>query len=194
MAKRKTKSKGRSTLSKAGKMAPARVEYLLGKGTSRLLNARVDKEEIHLFVNGPAMLYGSVRLLTSLDMADGATFQAWTKLAASLTCTSLCGHNGKTAIPVTVETSRIGSCLTFSTGPMSMYQSLVVLRPKKKHQTMKRAIDEAFGKPGKAYSVILVPEPATGHAEHDGTIFEPHHNHDHDHGDGQPVSDHQPEH
>ena len=93
---------------KAAKPAPSRIQYLLGKGTSRLLNARVDKEEIHLIVNGPAMLYGSARLLTSLDMADGATFQAWTRLAAALTCTSFCGTNGKTVIPVTVDATRIG--------------------------------------------------------------------------------------
>src|SRR5262245_51597225 len=79
---------------------PSRVEYLLGKGTSRLLNARVNRNEIHLIVNGPAMLYGSGRLLTSLDMADGATFDAWTRLAAALTCTSYCGRNGTTVIPI----------------------------------------------------------------------------------------------
>src|SRR5262245_32731134 len=165
---------------------PSRVEYLLGKGTSRLLNARVNRNEIHLFVNGPAMLYGSGRLLTSLDMAEGATFHAWTRLAAALTCTSYCGRNGITVIPIEVETSRIGACLKFSTGPLSMYQSLVVLRPKQTGKTMREVLDEAFNWPKKSYSTLIVPEAATGHAEHDASIFEPHsvsdgHDHSHDH-------------
>jgi hypothetical protein len=156
----------------SAKVPPSQVVYLLGKGTSRLLDARVNREEIHLLVNGPAMLYGSGRLLTSLDMVDGATFHAWTRLAAALTCTSNCGQNGKTVIPIEVETSRIGTCLMFSMGPMAMYQSLVVIRPKKKHKTMRDTIDEAFGHPKKSYSAVIVPEAATGHAEHDGSIFE----------------------
>ena len=106
-------------------------------------------------------------------MADGASFHAWTRLAAALTCTSYCGHNGKTVIPIEVEASRIGTCLVFSTGPMAMYQSLVVIRPTKKGRTMRDAVDEAFGYPKKPYSAVIVPEAATGHAEHDASIFGP---------------------
>ena len=91
-------------VARAAKSPPSRVAYLLGKGTSRLLDARVNREESHLLVNGPAMLYGSGRLLTSLDMTYGATFHAWTRLAAALTCTSYCGHNGTTVIPIAVVT------------------------------------------------------------------------------------------
>ena len=116
------------------------------------------------------MLYGSARMLSSLDMADGATFQAWSRLAAALTCTSHCGHNGTTVIPIEVDPSRIGTCLKFSMGPMAMYQSLVVIRPARKGATMRRTLDEAFGYPKKNYSVIIVPEAATGHAEHDGFV------------------------
>jgi hypothetical protein len=151
----------------------SRVVYLLGKGTSRLLNARVDRAEIHLLVNGPAMLYGSARLLCSLDMADGATFHSWSRLAATLTCTSYCGRNGTTVIPIEVQTSRIGTCLTFSLGPMSMYQSLVVIRPRKKGTTLRAAIDDAFENPKRSYVAMIVPEAAEGHAEHDASIFEP---------------------
>jgi hypothetical protein len=168
----RTSNRKRATPARKRK-APTAVEYILGKGTSRLLDARVDREEIHLLVNGPAMLYGSCRLLTSLDAADGATFQAWTALCEALSCTSLCGLNGKTDIPIVVHTSRIGTCIEFGTGPMSMYLATVVLRPKKKGITLKRAIDEAFGRPKARYQVVIVPEPATGHLEHDGAIYEP---------------------
>ena len=113
------------------------MAYLLGKGTSRLLNARVARREIRLRVNGPAMLYAEARLLVSLDLADGATFAAWTELAAALTCTSYCGCNGITPIPEEVDASRLSTCLRFSLGPMSMYQTTVLLRPKKKGLTMK---------------------------------------------------------
>lgn len=162
------------------------VEYLLGKGTPQFFPARVEREAIRLVVNGPGMLYGSVRLLVSLDMASGATFHAWSRLAGALRCTSYCGRNGTTPIPVTVETSRIGTCLAFSTGPMQMYQSLVVLRPKQKGRTLRAVIDAAFGGPERPYTAILVPEPATGHAEHDASIFLPPadrggHDHEHDH-------------
>lgn len=187
MAKPSTTPTKSTKLARVAKSPPSRIVHLLGKGTSRLLNARVNREEIHLLVNGPAMLYGSGRLLTSLDMVDGATFHAWTRLAASLTCTSYCGHNGKTVIPIEVETSRIGTCLVFFTGPMSMYQSLVVIRPKKKGKTMREVLDEAFGSSKKSYSAVIVPEAATGHAEHDASIFEPApvsggNDHDHPHG------------
>ena len=190
--KRKS-TRGRATAKRTG---PKVVEYLLGKGTSRLLDARVDSEEIRLLVNGPAMLYGSCRLLTSLDAADGATFQAWKALAASLKCTSLCGLNGKTDIPVVVHTSRIGPCIEFGTGPMSMYLATVVLRTTKKGTSLKQAIHSAFGRPRVRYQAVIVPEPATGHLEHDATIFkpeeypgnEPKHEHHgaegHDHGHG----------
>lgn len=149
------------------------VEYVLGKGTSRLIDARLDCEEIRLLVNGPAMLYGSCRLLTSLDAADGATFDAWNKLAGALVCTSLCGFNGKTKIPIVVQTSRIGTCLEFGTGPMSMYLGTVVFRTKKKGTTLKQAIDVAFGSPAGRYLALIVPEPATGHLEHDASLFNP---------------------
>ncbi len=163
------------------KPKPDRVEYVLGKGTSRLLEARVNRKEIHLYVNGPAMLIGSARMLTSLDIVGGATYQGWKKLAASLTCTSYCGHNGTTKIPLNVTTSRIGTHLEFSAGPMSMYQSTIVLKPRKA-VTMKQAIDEAFGNPRRGYSLVIVPEPATGHAEHDASIFEAHPAAEHPHG------------
>ncbi len=164
--------------SRAARKAPARqsssrVEYILGKGTSRLLDARVDAGEIRLLVNGPTMLYGSCRLLTSLDAADGATFQAWTALARALTCTSLCGFNGKTVIPIVVQPSRIGTCLEFGTGPMSMYLGTVVLKPRKRGATLRGVIDEAFGNPTVRYQALIVPEAATTHLEHDATIFEP---------------------
>ncbi len=173
MAKPSTKTTKSTKVAQAAKSPASQVVYLLGKGTSRLLNARVNREEIHLLVNGPGMLYGSGRLLTSLDMVEGATFHAWTRLAAALKCTSYCGHNGKTVIPIEVEASRIGTCLTFSTGPMSMYQTLVVIRPKKKGKTMRDVLDEAFGYLKKSYSAVIVPEAATGHAEHDASIFGP---------------------
>lgn len=155
----------------AAKVPPTRVAYLLGKGTSRLLNVRVWAEEVHLLVNGPDMLYGWGRILVSLDMTEGASFQAWTRLANALTCTSYCGQNGTTAIPIEVDTSRIGTCLRFSMGPMAMYQSQVVIRPKKARLTMWQALDHAFGNPRKSYAAVIVPEPATGHAEHDASIF-----------------------
>ncbi|MBM3737339.1 MAG: hypothetical protein FJW39_16280 [Acidobacteria bacterium] len=169
MATKKTK---KPAARKAGPAKPKHVEYVLSKGSSRLLNARVDKEEIWLFVNGPAMLFGSARMLTSLDMPGGATFQAWKKLAASLSCTSLCGANGKTKIPVEVKPSRIGTSIEFSLGPMSMYQSVIVLKAKQTGVTLRQAIDDAFGNPKGAYSVVIVPEAATGHAEHDASIFQ----------------------
>ena len=145
----------------------------MGKGTSRLLNARVETNEIRLLVNGPTMLYGTCRLLTSLDAADGATFQAWTALAAAITCTSHCGLNGTTGIPVIAASSRIGTWLEFGTGPMSMYLATVVLKTKRRGATFRQVIDEAFGKPGVPYQAFIVPEPATGHLEHVGAIFDP---------------------
>jgi hypothetical protein len=149
------------------------IEYILGKGTSRLLDVRVNADEIRLLVNGPTMLYGACRLLTSLDAAAGATFQAWNDLAGALTCTSHCGLNGKTDIPVVVLPSRIGTCLEFGTGPMSMYLATVVLRPKRRGTTFRQVIDDAFGNPGVRYQAFIVPEPATGHLEHDASIFDP---------------------
>ncbi len=173
MAKLSTKSTKSNKVARSAESPPTQVVYLLGKGTSRLLNARVNREEIHLLVNGPGMLYGSGRLLTSLDMVDGGTFHAWTRLAAALECTSYCGHNGKTVIPIEVEASRIGTCLTFSTGPMSMYQSQVVIRPRERGKTMRDVFDETFGHLKKSYSAVIVPEAATGHAEQDSSIFGP---------------------
>ena len=149
------------------------IEYVLGKGTSRLLNARVETNEIRLLVNGPTMLYGTCRLLTSLDAADGATFQAWTALAAAMTCTSRCGLNGTTAIPVIAAPSRIGTSLEFGTGPMSMYLATVVLKTKRSGATFRQVIDEAFGNPRVPYQALIVPEAAMGHLEHIGAIFDP---------------------
>jgi hypothetical protein len=145
----------------------------MGKGTSRLLNARVDTNEIRLFVNGPTMLYGTCRLLTSLDAGDGATFQGWSALAAAMTCTSYCGLNGTTVIPVTAVSSRIGTSLEFGTGPMSMYLATVVLKTKRRGATFRQVIDEAFGNPRVPYHALIVPEAATGHLEHVGAIFDP---------------------
>lgn len=144
----------------------------MGKGTSRLLNARLETNEIRLFVNGPTMLYGTCRLLTSLDAADGATFQGWTALAAAMTCTSHCGLNGTTGIPVVAVPSRIGTSLEFGTGPMSMYLATLVLKTKRRGATFRQVIDDAFGNPGVPYQAVIVPEAATGHLEHVGAIFD----------------------
>ena len=65
MAKSSTKTTKSTKAARAAKSPPSRVVYLLGKGTSRLLDARVNREEIHLLVNGPAML----RLWTFIDVA-----------------------------------------------------------------------------------------------------------------------------
>ena len=173
MAKSPIKAKRQSKRTQVANSSPSTIVYVLGKGPSQLLNVRVNREEIHLLVNGPGMLYGSGRILTSLDMVDGATFHAWTRLAGALKCTSYCGHNGKTDIPIEVSTSRIGTCLTFSTGPMAMYQSQVVIRPKKRGKTMRDLLDETFGQAKKSYTAVIVPEAAAGHAEHDSSIFEP---------------------
>ncbi|ODB95109.1 hypothetical protein A3197_17235 [Candidatus Thiodiazotropha endoloripes] len=151
---------------------PSQVLYNLHKGTPQLLNARVTRQEIHLHVNGPGMLYGAVRLLTSLDMEDGASFHAWTRLAKTLKCTSYCGHHGKLDIPVELETSRIGTCIKFSVGPMSMYSTHLVLRSRSRSNTLKQTLDKAFGINRGRYSAYLIPEASTSHEDHDATIFQ----------------------
>ena len=155
----------------ATKTKPAQTIYTLCKGGASLYDARVNKQQIRLFVNGPGMLFASVRLLTTLSAEDGATAQNWKKLAAALKCTSLCGFNGKTEIPVEVQISRIGAHIEFSLGPMAMYQSVVMLRPKAAGKTLKQVIDAAFGAGRKSYSVMLEPLAATGHAEHGPEFF-----------------------
>ncbi|MEM9174028.1 MAG: hypothetical protein AAGC67_02250 [Myxococcota bacterium] len=180
-------SKAQDKQSKA-KAKPSQVAYTLGKGTPRILDIRLDREEVALHVNGAGMLYSSARVLTSLDLEDGATFQAWKKLASALKCTSYCGYHGKTTIPIEIETSRIGTCLRFSMGPMSMYSTAVVLRPRKRGGTMRATLDSAFGIQRKSYTAVIVPEAATGHMDHDASIFDPNggsgdsgHHHGHEH-------------
>lgn len=151
---------------------PSYLLYNLHKGTPRLLNIRVTRQEIHLHVNGPGMLYGTVRILTSLDMEDGASFHAWVRLAKALKCTSYCGYHGKLDIPVELETSRIGTCIKFSVGPMSMYSTHLILRPRSRSKTLKQTLDEAFGIERGRYSAFLIPEASTSHEDHDATIFQ----------------------
>ena len=173
MASSSNKKTKRVKASRVTKSPPSNIVYVLGKGTPRLLNARVNRDEIHFHVTGPGMLYSSARILTSLDMEDGATFHAWKRLAAALTCTSYCGHHGKTTIPVEVDASRIGTCLRFSVGPMSMYATQLILRPKKKGKTLREVLDESFGGLKKSYLAFIIPEAAKGNLEHNASIFTP---------------------
>lgn len=178
MAKKLARSKGTRSDSKKRsesvsqspkkKAKVSEVGYLLGLGTPQVLDARVNREEIRLFVNGPGMHYGKAKILTSLDVMDGATHAAWTKLSKLLTCASYCGENGTTPLPITVEVSSVGCCLSFSTGPMTHYQSMVVLRPKKKDMTMRQVIDDAFVPKKKNFMVLIVPEPLSGEHGHNG--------------------------
>ncbi len=158
---------------KVKRAAPVRTpkvpEYVLWKGGPLLLEARTKSSEIRFRVNGPGMLFASVRLVTTLDALDGATAGALSKLARELRCVSKCGLNGVTRIPVEVKESRIGAHLEFSLGPMSMYQSLVILSVKT-GRSMKEAIDEAFGAK-KRFSALFEPVAAEGHAEHDHSTF-----------------------
>ena len=113
------------------------------------------------------MQFGRVKILTSLGVDDGATYGAWTKLAKSLKCTSFCGTNGKTPLPISVDVSSVDSCLSFSTGPLEHYQSTVVLRSKKAGKTIRETIEEAFENSKANYHVMLVPEPLLHGHHHD---------------------------
>ena len=173
-SKKRTVSKSQSAKKKA---SVSHVVYLLGQGTSQVLDARVDREEIRLLVNGPGMHYGNVKILTSLDVMEGATHKAWTKLGKSLTCTSYCGENGTTPLPISVVVTSVGCCLSFSTGPMTHYQSTVVLRPNKKGVTLRQVLDEAFEPQAKRFVVVIVPEPLSGDHDHEGDSHDGHNHH-----------------
>ena len=150
---------------------PTQIDYTFWKGGASLYEARVNRQQIRLFVNGPGMLFGRARLLATLAAEDGATAQNWKKLAAALKCTSYCGFNGKTEIEIELKGSRTGTHLEFSLGPMAMYQSVVVLRPKAAGKALRQVMDTVFGAGRKSYSMMLEPLAASGHAEHGEHFF-----------------------
>lgn len=80
-----------------------------------------------ILVNGTGMLFDRLRVLTSLDMQAGYTFNAVEAFARELEVTALCGNTG-VQDKVEAVSSRIGMRVEFGVGPTGMYQSELILR------------------------------------------------------------------
>gem|GEM_PF-4651941 len=130
-----------------------------------MFDVRLPVSEIRFAVNGPRMLFEKLQLLTSLDASDGATPQAYRKLAAALSGVAHCGHRAPEKVPITVKLSRIGARVEIGLGPMGMYQSELVLRTKSR-KSFRQVLDNTLVRDKKrVYRAVLFPIAGTGHHE-----------------------------
>jgi hypothetical protein len=141
--------------------------YVIGHGGPTLLDLRLDASEVRILLNGPGMLVGKLRLLTSVDASAGATHANLAALAGELRCVALCGYTGPVEIPVEVLTSRLGTRLEIGVGPTGMYQTELVLQTRS-GEALGKAIARTLtlGKELGSYLVALEPLAAEGHPEH----------------------------
>ncbi|HEU4406502.1 MAG TPA: hypothetical protein VFS43_14650 [Polyangiaceae bacterium] len=149
------------------------ITYILGKGAPGLLNLRLPVYRAHILVNGPVMLYGRMRLLTSLGLHDGSTFARLSALASALRVVALCGHTGAHEVPVELVSTRIGVRVEFGVGPAGMYQSELVLSTAD-DRPFDEVLQRIFGE--RAATAFFALEPLPGEGHHGGTAHgEGHH-------------------
>jgi hypothetical protein len=142
------------------------ITYVLGKGAPGLLNLRVSAYRVHVVVNGPGMLYGRMRLLTSLGLHDGCTFARPSALASALRIVALCGNAGPAEVPVEIVSSRVGARVEFGLGPAGMYQSELVLSTAE-GRPFDEMLRRVFGP--RADGALFGLEPLPGEGHHGGS-------------------------
>lgn len=103
---------------------------LLAKGGPSFVNLRVKVPQLRLVINGPGMLFESFKLISSLSSEMGFNLKNLAALADSFRVSVLCAHGGRQNIEAKVESDRTGGYLSLSCGPMSMYQSEMLLSSK----------------------------------------------------------------
>ncbi len=141
--------------------------YVVGKGGASLLPLRLESPEVRILINGPGMLYESLRLVTSLGLFDGCHFSSLQRLAAELEAEVRCGAVGRQEVEIEVVSHRAGARLEFGLGPPSMYQSELVIRTRS-GEPLGWVVDSALThRYVSDYIVALEPIPASGHMEHE---------------------------
>lgn len=142
---------------------------VLGKGSPTLIDLNVASSELRILVTGPRMLYEGLRVLTTLHLLNGAHNRAFRALAGALSLEALCGEYGPVPVPIEVKPRRTGTVIELGVGPMSMYQSELVLRTRSGRH-FRDVIREHLVTPGNElstdYIVALEPLPASGTGHH----------------------------
>ena len=158
------------------------VEYVLNKGSSRLLNARVERRRNPPLRQRPSHAVRFGVSLTSLDLPSGATHAAWTKLAATLrSAHRSVVRTGKRAFRW--RSSPRESART-SNSPPSDGDVSVIARP----QIASRPNRQGRHRRGlrQPHSLLLRrhrSRTGDGSLEHDGSLFAP---------EGEPTDEHTP--
>jgi hypothetical protein len=139
---------------------------LLFKGGPSLVNLLVDASEYRIVVTGPRMLYERLELLTTLSVFEGCNVYRLEELALLLDAQVYCGAVGVEPAEITIETHRTGPTLIIGLGPMSMYESELVLRTKT-GETFRALLTRLLaGDPARPFIAVLHGVTATGHPEH----------------------------
>lgn len=166
---------------------------VLGKGGPTLINLRRGESRLRLLVTGPGMLFSNLRLVTTLDVFQGASVDALAELGEALEVTAVCGHTFPREAEVAVTRQRTGAALDIDLGPANMYQSEITVRTRT-GETFDALLARVFGDLGD-HLVAIHPVTATGHLEHaHGSIHKPpappddggHDHHHHGGGHGHP--------
>lgn len=150
--------------------APGAVVAVLFKGGPSLVDLLVDAAECRIAVTGPRMLFERLELLTTLSMFDGCTVHRLRELAGLLEATVYCGLIGAEPAAVTVEVHRTGPTLQIGLGPVSMYESELVLRTRT-GETFRALLTRLLSSdPSLPFLAALHGVVATSHHEHDHGI------------------------
>jgi hypothetical protein len=147
-------------------LEPRTPTYLLGKGGPSLLDLRVPTSAIRILVTGPGMLFEKLQLVTSFDLMTGCTVHSLRALASELEGLVFCGHVGPREVPIQAIAHRVGTTLEIGLGPVSMYQSELILRTRS-GEPFERLLSRVLVQDGLGdHLVALMPVTATGNPEH----------------------------
>jgi len=144
---------------------------VLSKVGPRLIDFYRAENRMAIAVNGPGMLFDKLELLTNRTALEGASVDFYRRVAAGLSVTVACPHAPVRLAEVRVEPHRLGAELSIELGPVSMYQSLLVIKTLG-GETFRELIDCSlaaektpftFHEPTQA---MLVAVRAVGHQEH----------------------------
>jgi hypothetical protein len=135
----------------------------ISDGGPRLVDLDITSSSLVLMVHHPGMNIGKFRILTSLDVEDGATAEAFRDLCDRLIAKVHCGLTGTRESVIDVVRSPAGLSLEFDCGEPGMYSNEVTLSTVG-GESFRDAIKATLGKSTtESFLTMLIVEDGPGH-------------------------------
>ena len=118
-------------------------QYLACQHGARVINARQERSQIVVAIDGPRMNVSHLELLTSLSMWQGHDVAALKAIARDIDAQVQCGHKPDSAVALGPVQTALGPILRIDVGPMGMYTSKLTLKTRSGN-SFREILDHCF--------------------------------------------------